>query len=178
MNASLTHKSLILIGMPGAGKSTIGVLLAKFTAKDFVDTDILIQLKHAKTLDAILREQGYLALRTLEEAVLLDTQLTHHIIATGGSAVYSDAAMVHLKQFGPLIYLKVSEAELLTRITNMDTRGIAAPPEHRFSDIFAERAALYERYADVTIDCDNKSQDAIVDEILLWLDDGFVTQDA
>lgn len=170
--------SVILIGMPGAGKSTIGVLLAKMMAKDFIDTDVLIQLKHKKTLNDILHEQGYLALRQIEEMVLLESNFSNHVIATGGSAVYSNQGMMHLATFGPIVYLSVEQQELQRRIHNMDTRGIARAPSQSFEDVFNERRALYEHWADVTIQSRDKSQEQLVDEILIWLTDSFSTQDA
>lgn len=96
--------NLILIGMPGAGKSTIGLLLAKELAKNFIDTDILIQLREGKTLQDILHEHGYQRLRDIEEEILLSVKCSNHIIATGGSAVYSEAGMKHLNSFGPVIF--------------------------------------------------------------------------
>lgn len=170
--------SVILIGMPGAGKSTIGILLAKMMAKDFIDTDLLIQLKQKKTLNDILHEQGYLALRQIEEMALLDSNFSNHVIATGGSAVYSDQGMMHLATFGPIIYLSVEQKELEKRIQNMDTRGIARAPSQSFGDVFNERKSLYERWADVTIHARDKSQEQLVDEIIIWLTDSFSTQDA
>ncbi|PUA30642.1 MAG: shikimate kinase [Cellvibrio sp. 79] len=160
------HQSLILIGMPGAGKSTIGLLLAKHLAKDFVDTDLLIQLEHGKTLQDILHEQGYLALREHEEKILLDTNYANHVIATGGSAVYSAAAMQHLKKFGPIIFLDVAIHELEQRISNLSTRGIASTPGKTFAEIYAERRPLYLRYADIVIDCNGKNQDQLVEEVI------------
>lgn len=160
------HQSLILIGMPGAGKSTIGLLLAKQLAKDFVDTDLLIQLEHRKTLQDILHEQGYLALREREEKILLKTNYANHVIATGGSAVYSAQAMQHLKKFGPIIFLDVSIQELEQRIHNLKSRGIASAATQTFADIYAERRPLYLRYADIVIDCNGKNQEQLVDEVI------------
>ena len=105
MNVFSTN--LILIGMPGAGKSTIGLLLAKELAKNFIDTDILIQLREEKTLQDILHQHGYQHLRDIEEEILLSVKCSNHIIATGGSAVYSEAGMKHLNSFGPVIFLDV-----------------------------------------------------------------------
>ncbi|ACE84752.1 shikimate kinase [Cellvibrio japonicus] len=170
--------SLILVGMPGAGKSTIGLLLAKHLAKDFVDTDLLIQLRAGKTLDDILREQGYLKLRALEEEVLLATDYPNHVIATGGSAVYSDKGMQHLKQFGPVVFLDVTQAELEQRIHNMETRGIAKHPSQSFSDLFLERRDLYMRYADVIIDGNHKTLDQLADEIIYWEAENYAAMDA
>lgn len=160
------HQSLVLIGMPGAGKSTIGLLLAKHLAKDFVDTDLLIQLEHSKTLQDILHDQGYLALRKHEEKILLDINYSNHIIATGGSAVYSEPAMLHLKKLGPVIFLDVAIHELEQRINNLSTRGIASAQGQTFAEIYAERRPLYLRYADIVIDCNGKNQEQLVDEVI------------
>jgi shikimate kinase len=160
------HQSLILIGMPGAGKSTIGIILAKSLAKDFVDTDLLIQLEHRKTLQDIVHEQGYLALRKHEEKILLDINYSNHVIATGGSVVYSEPAMLHLKKLGPVIFLDVAIQELEQRINNLSTRGIASAAGQTFADIYAERRPLYLRYADIVIDCNGKNQDQLVEEVI------------
>jgi shikimate kinase len=172
------HQSLILIGMPGAGKSTLGLLLAKSLAKDFVDTDLLIQLDHRKTLQHILHEQGYLALREAEERVLLNAYYPSHIIATGGSAVYSAAGMRHLKQFGPIIFLDVSIESLEKRIHNMNNRGIACPADQTFAEVYAERRPLYLQYADIVIDCNGKSQEQLVDEVIYEEADAFIQYEA
>lgn len=172
------HQSLILIGMPGAGKSTIGVMLAKQLAKDFIDTDLLIQLEHRKTLQDILHAQGYMALRDYEEKILLNVHYPNHVIATGGSAVYSAYAMQHLKQFGPVIFLDVSMRNLEQRISNMATRGIASGPDETFADIYAERRPLYLRYADIVVDCNDKNQDQVIEEIICQEAKDFATADA
>lgn len=172
------HQSLILIGMPGAGKSTLGLLLAKNLAKDFVDTDLLIQLEQRKTLQDILHQQGYLALRGAEEKVLLNAHYPNHVIATGGSAVYSDVAMHHLKQFGPIVFLDVAIDELVQRIHNMDNRGIARPAGQSFAEVYAERRPLYLRYADIVIDCDKKTMEQLVDEVICQEADAFAAADA
>lgn len=159
------EKSIILVGMPGAGKSTLGILLAKELAKDFVDTDVLIQLKEGKCLQTILDERDYLNLRDIEEQVLLNTHLTNHVIATGGSAVYSEAGMLHLKKYGPVIFLDVALDELKQRIHNYETRGIAMHPGQSFQDLFDERRTLYLKYADIVIDCQGKNQDELLNQI-------------
>ena len=160
------RSSIVLIGMPGAGKSTLGVLLAKETARDFVDTDVLIQVRENKTLQCILNDSDYLNLRRIEEEVLLSVDLAHHVIATGGSAVYSDKGMAKLKTLGPVVFLDVSLDELRRRIHNYDSRGIACRPGQSFEALFEERDTLYRRYADRVIDCNNKSQSEIVKELL------------
>lgn len=159
--------SIVLIGMPGAGKSTIGVLLAKETARDYVDTDVLIQVREGKTLQTIMDESDYLNLRKIEEQVLLDSHFPTHIVATGGSAVYSDLGMCHLRKYGPVVFLDVSLDELCQRIHNYESRGIARAPGQSFNDLFEERRALYLHYADVVIGCNGKSQEDIIAELLL-----------
>ncbi|MBU3070193.1 shikimate kinase [Aestuariicella sp. G3-2] len=146
-------ESVILVGMPGAGKSTLGVMLAKALAKDFVDTDLLIQLKAHATLQEVLDAEGYLALRQLEEETLLDCDFENHIVATGGSAVYSEKGMAHLKTYGPVVYLDVSLEELRRRIKDYDSRGIAKRPDQSFESLFEERCELYKQYADITVAC-------------------------
>ena len=162
--------NLVLIGMPGSGKSTIGVILAKRTAHDFVDTDLLIQSAEQRSLQEILDQDGYLALRTIEARVLSALDIDNHVISTGGSAVYSDSAMQHLRQKGTIIYLEASLETLRSRITNYETRGIAKRPEQSFDELFAERTELYRRYADLTITGDDLNQDTACDQILAQLD--------
>ena len=145
-------KNIILIGMPGSGKSTIGVQLAKELGLNFVDSDLVIQSNQGTTLQNILDAKGYKVLRTIEEQELLVLTLNKEVLATGGSAVYSDKAMQHLKQQGILVYLKVSFEEMKRRINNEGSRGIARPPGHTLEDIYNERLPLYEQYADITID--------------------------
>lgn len=170
--------SIILIGMPGAGKSTIGVLLAKELAREFVDTDLLIQTHAGKTLQDIVHEAGYLHLRELEEATLLQLTCSSHVVATGGSVVYSDAAMSLLKSLGQVVYLQLPEQELTARIHNMSTRGLAKPAEQSFSEVYAERVPLYEKHADLTIDCRDKSPAQIVDEIIYQEAEQYADMDA
>jgi len=163
------EKNIVLIGMPGAGKSTIGIILAKQTSRNYVDTDVLIQVEENRSLQDIMDTEGYMALRKIEERVLLSTDYTKHVIATGGSAPYSDPAMQHLKKKGMVVFLKVSIETLKKRIRNFDTRGIALKPGQSFSDLFQERQVLYEKYADLIIDGEGTSQEAIGVEIIRCL---------
>ncbi len=158
-------ENLILIGMPGAGKSTIGVILAKLLAYDFIDTDCLIQSQQGRTLQKILDREGYLELRRIEETALLAIQVEGHVIATGGSAVYSQAAMQHLKRRGVTVFLDLPIEIIETRINNFESRGIARRPEQSFQELFDERLELYWVYADHTIDCREKSMEQIAAEI-------------
>ncbi|MDN3640594.1 shikimate kinase [Simiduia curdlanivorans] len=158
-------QSIILIGMPGAGKSTIGVVLAKELAKDFIDTDVLIQVREKQTLQEIMDASDYLNLRRIEEEVLLETDLPNHVIATGGSAVYGDAGMQHLKTYGPVVFLSVSLNELRRRIHNYESRGIARRPDQSFDDVFAERNRLYREYADIVVECDGLNQAEVIESL-------------
>jgi shikimate kinase len=148
-----TRSNIVLIGMPGAGKSTVGVLLAKLTARDFVDTDLLIQHAEGRTLQSIVDAEGYLALRAAEERVLLGLQVENSVIATGGSAAYSERAMRHLRQGGVAVFLDVDLATLRRRVSDYDARGIARRPDQSFADLFQERFRLYTAYADHTVSC-------------------------
>ncbi len=164
--------NIILIGMPGAGKSTLGVQLAKQLGLDFVDTDVLIQLSESELLHNILESTGFLNLRSIEERILLGLSLQNHVIATGGSAVYSEAGMAKLKSLGPVIHLDVQMEELLSRIGDYSQRGIASDQSQSFADICAERIPLYRKYADIVIDCGSRSQAEILDELAAIIESG------
>jgi shikimate kinase len=164
-----SKSNIVLIGMPGSGKSTIGIILAKRTSHDFIDTDVLIQHVEHRSLQDILDQEGYLRLREIEARVLQGLNVENHVISTGGSAVYSDAAMQHLHKNGTCIYLDVSVATLRKRITDYETRGIAKRPDQSFADLFRERTLLYRQYADLVIDGDSMTQDQICDAIIKQL---------
>lgn len=166
---STIKSNIVLIGMPGAGKSTVGVLLAKRAAKHFVDTDLLIQTEEQRTLQDILDHEGYLTLRAIEERVLLTVDLRNTVIATGGSAAYSERAMEHLRTDGVIVFLHVAPETLRRRVQDYETRGIARHPDQSFADLFAERDALYRTYADVTVDADAASAEEVVERILLGM---------
>ncbi|MEH6909392.1 MAG: shikimate kinase [Oceanicoccus sp.] len=156
---------VIFIGMPGAGKSTLGVQFAKETARDFVDTDVLIQVRENKTLQQIMDESDYMKLREVEAQVLQTLRLDRCVIATGGSAVYSSAGMMALKRLGSVVFLDVDLAELRNRIHNYEDRGIARRVDQSFEDLFQERRTLYLQYADIIIDCNNKTQEQVLEEL-------------
>ncbi|MEY4641157.1 MAG: hypothetical protein RLZZ227_1151 [Pseudomonadota bacterium] len=161
--------NIVLIGMPGSGKSTVGVILAKRSSHDFIDTDVLIQSVEHRSLQAIMDTEGYMKLREIEARVLQTLNVDNHIVSTGGSAVYSDAAMAHLRTNGTTIYLDVSLATLRSRITDYDTRGIAKRPDQSFDDLFEERTRLYTQYADLIIKGDGMSQDEVCNSIVTAL---------
>ena len=164
MNAG--RDNLVLIGMPGSGKSTVGVVLAKQLGKDFVDTDLLIQQAEGYTLQDIVDRDGYLVLRDIEERVICALDCRDTVVATGGSAPYSDHAMQHLKQHGMVIFLDADLATITRRIGDYSTRGLARRPDQSLQDLFLERRALYHRYADHTLAAGERSQDEIAQAIV------------
>lgn len=166
------HKSnIVLIGMPGSGKSTVGIILAKMISKDFVDTDLLIQLSEKRTLQDIVDSDGHMELRRIEEQVLLGVNHTNHIIATGGSAAYSEKAMLHLKENGIIVFLNADLDCLRSRIENYETRGLAKRSDQTFQELFDERHQLYVRYADLIVDCSQMSQEQVCSAIADQLQD-------
>ena len=158
--------NLILAGMPGAGKSTVGVILAKMTSRGFTDTDLLIQTSQKRTLQDIVDTDGYAALREIEEKVLTGLFVENHVIATGGSAVYSDPAMLHLKSLGVVIFLDADLPTLESRVHNFGTRGLAKRPDQNFADLYHERSGLYAKYADITIRCTGRTQEQVCADII------------
>ena len=159
-------KNITLIGMPGCGKSTIGVLLAKTLGTDFVDTDLLIQKREEALLQQILDTRGLAAFLRAEESAILSLSCTGAVIATGGSAVYSAAAMSYLLRESTMVYLKLPFSEIMSRLSNITTRGIAIPPGMTMADVYAERIPLYEKYAAVTLDCSGKTAEGTVAALL------------
>ena len=161
-----SHSNLVLIGMPGSGKSTVGVILAKLTSRSFLDTDVLIQTSQASSLQEIVDRDGYMALRKVEEDILLGLAVQNHVIATGGSAVYSDKAMSHLKSHGIAIFLDVDLATLESRVRDFSTRGLAKRPEQTIAELFDERYVLYTKYADITVKCAGLTQEEVCARII------------
>ena len=158
--------SIVLIGMPGSGKSTVGVILAKMTSRDFVDTDVIIQTSKGRSLQDIVNMEGYMALRQIEEDIILTLRCFNHVIATGGSAVYSPSAMKHLKSAGVIVFLDVDLPVLEGRVSNLDKRGLARRPDQTLGDLFRERINLYRKYADITIECGNLNHEGICSQII------------
>ena len=139
--------------MPGSGKSTVGVLLAKFLGYGFLDVDLVIQQQQDALLQETLDRRGVAAFLDAEEQAVLGLQCDEHVIAPGGSAVCRERAALHLKELGPVVYLRVELEELQRRIQNLSTRGIAMEPGQTLADVMAMRAPLYDKYADLIIDC-------------------------
>ena len=151
--------------MPGAGKSTIGVILAKNLGLGFIDTDVLIQINQQKTLQHIIDHSGYLKLREIEENEIIKINIENHVIATGGSVAYSEKAMTHLKNISKIIFLEANFEEIKNRITNFETRGIAKAKNQTFKDLFKERQILYKKYTKIIIDCNELDQEALAAQI-------------
>ena len=164
-------KNIVLIGMPGAGKSTIGVLLAKHLGYSFLDTDILIQATEGKTLQQLIQKHGISGFCELEQDYILSISLSCHVIATGGSVVYGKTAMKHLKADSVVIHLDLSLDRLQKRLDDLDARGVAIAPGRDLSDLYAERHPLYLRYADLTVETDRLRPDGVVGQIVELLTD-------
>ena len=148
------HKHIILIGMPACGKSTVGVLAAKTLGYRFIDSDLVIQERDGRRLHRIIREDGPDGFLRIEEAVnlTLGNDATPAVIATGGSAVYSEAAMAHFKSVGTVVYLRLPFETVQKRLGNFTHRGVVMPAGYTLRDLYDERCVLYERYADVVVD--------------------------
>jgi len=159
------QSNLTLIGMPGAGKSTVGIILAKELTFGFIDTDILIQINQQRSLQQIINESDHLHLRKIEEKEILKLNMDKHIIATGGSVPYSPKSMEHLTSISKIIFLEVSYEEIERRIHNFTTRGIAKSPDQTFRELYEERQILYKKYSNITVDCNQMDQDEVAMKI-------------
>lgn len=151
--------NIVLTGMPGAGKSTLGIVLAKILNKNYLDADIVIQNQCDKTLQKIIDAMGPEGFIQVENAVLCDLAVENSVIATGGSAVYSDEAMKHLASIGTVVYLEISYDSLVHRLSDLQERGVVLKGGIGMSlrDLYDERKPLYERYADITVNVDDLS---------------------
>ena len=158
--------NIVLVGMPGSGKSTVGIILAKLLSYQFVDTDLLIQTAQKCSLQEIVDKDGHVALRKVEEKILLNIDTRNHVIATGGSAVYSNHAMAHLASNGIVVFLDIDLASLEMRVHNFETRGLAKRPDQSLADLFAEREPLYKKFADVTVSCSALTQEEVCAKII------------
>ena len=149
-----TSRHIILIGMPACGKSTVGVLAAKALGYRFIDSDLVIQERDGRRLHRIIREEGQAGFLAIEEAVnlTLGCDGPPAVIATGGSAVYSPAAMAHFKAVGMVVYLRLSYETVEKRLGNFTHRGVVMPEGYTLRDLYNERCALYEAYADIIVD--------------------------
>lgn len=149
--------NIVLIGMPGSGKSTCGVVAAKMLLKNFFDTDLLIQNIENSALQDIINNKGNDYFERAEESAILSLDIDGTVIATGGSVVYSDKAMEHLKKLGKIIYLHIDYENMCSRISNLSTRGVLIKNGETLKDMFDERLPFYQKWADVTIDCNSNT---------------------
>ncbi len=158
--------NIVLIGMPGCGKSTCGVLAAKALLKNFFDTDLLIQNNENSTLQNILDEKGIEYFKKAEEDAIVSLNIRGTVIATGGSVVYSEKAMQHLKEIGKVIYLHLSYETMEKRIDNITTRGVVLAKNTTLKDMYNERLSLYNKYADEVVYCDDLTVEQTVEGIV------------
>ncbi|MDE5873186.1 MAG: shikimate kinase [Lachnospiraceae bacterium] len=164
------NDNIILIGMPGAGKSTVGVLLAKALGYDFIDTDLIIQGRLNNRLYKIIEEHGIDYFLQTENKIVSEISADHTVIATGGSVVFGKEAMEHLRQMGKVVYIKLGCDEIKSRVNNITTRGIVMKKNETIEDIYSERVSLYERYADIMVDVGNTTIEEAVEKILSLLE--------
>ena len=169
MNKAARKKNIVLIGMPGAGKSTVGVVLAKRLGCRFVDSDIVIQEKTGLLLHEIIERQGLDGFLKVENEVNASLEEKRSVIATGGSVIYGREAMEHLKAAGMVVYLKLSYPAVERRLGDLNERGVAVRDGQTLLDLYKERVPYYEHYADIILDCEDKMIRDIVAEIVSYI---------
>lgn len=162
--------NIVLIGMPGSGKSTLGVLLAKTLAYSFIDSDLLIQSQQNKKLYQIIEQKGLDYFIKAERDAILTINADNTVIATGGSAVLNEESMKHLSKMGIILYLEHPAYEIEKRIKNINTRGIVMRKNETISEIYAERVPLYQKYADITVNLESSDTERSLEKILEKLD--------
>ncbi len=158
-------KNIVLIGMPGAGKSTVGVVVAKRLGYRFVDSDLVIQERYGRLLHELIEEHGVEGFWQIENDVNASLDMEKAVIATGGSAVYGAEAMKHLQSIGRVVYLKLSYEEIAERLGDLNARGVTMHPGQSLKDLYEERVPLYEKYADIVVDCSGKALREIAEEV-------------
>lgn len=164
------NKNIVLIGMPGSGKSTVGVLLAKAIGFSFVDTDLIISQKVGKKLQEIIDNDGLTKFLEIENEVGAEINCQKTVIATGGSMIMSEKAMKNLKNNGTVVFIDVPIDEIKRRVKNIKTRGIACHKGETLDDVFCERLPLYKKYADITVGCNANNIEATVENICKFLE--------
>lgn len=167
---ALQKDNIVLIGMPGAGKSTIGVVLAKRLGYNFLDSDLLIQDQTGMLLHEIISQKGLDAFKKIEEEVNASIDVHKTIIATGGSVIYGPKAMEHLKKIGTVVYLKLSCNSLEERLGDLNQRGVALKEGQTLESLFEERTPLYEEYADICLECEQKQLRDLALEIAAYIE--------
>lgn len=157
--------NIVLIGMPGAGKSTVGVVLAKVLGKRFVDSDLVIQENTGQLLHELITEHGLEGFLEIENKENAGLDVANSVIATGGSVIYGTDAMEHLKKTGFVVYLKLTLDSLTDRLGDLQKRGVALKEGQGLQELYEERVPLYEKYADFVMDCEGKTIRRIAEEI-------------
>ena len=157
--------NIVLIGMPGAGKSTVGVVLAKVIGHRFLDSDLLIQEQTGQLLHEIISEKGTEGFLEIENQVNASLEIKHTVLATGGSVIYGREAMEHLSKIGYVVYLQLSLSGIESRLGDLNKRGVALKEGQGLKELYQERIPLYKKYADLIIDCENKGIRQITEEI-------------
>ena len=158
--------NIVLIGMPGCGKSTVGVLLAKRILKKFVDTDLFIQEQEERLLCEIIEEDGLETFLQIENEVNASVVTENSVIAPGGSVVYGEEAMLHLKEIGCVVYLKLSYDSVAGRLGDLKKRGVAMRPGQDLKSLYEERCPLYEKYADIVVECDGMELGETLEKVM------------
>ena len=148
----MNKQNIILIGMPGAGKSSVGVILAKVLGYEFIDTDLVIQHREKRLLREIIADEGNEGFLAIENEVNATLEADKSVIAPGGSAIYGKEAMEHFKEIGTIVYLKLSYEDLAKRLGNLKGRGVVLKEGQTLKDLYDERGKLYEQYAEITVD--------------------------
>lgn len=161
----MTKENVILIGMPGAGKSTVGVVLAKKLGYHFIDSDLVIQQKYGKLLHELIEEHGVEGFWAIENEVNSSLHTHKSVIATGGSAIYGAEAMEHLREIGTVVYLKLAFSEVAERLGDLNARGVTLFPGQTLKDLYEERTPLYEKYAHIVVECDGKLLRELAEEV-------------
>lgn len=166
MTSPLAQRGLVLIGMAGAGKTTVGRLLASRWGAPFVDTDHLLEQVSGESLQSQLDRLGYLAMRKVEEDFVANCDLpAFAVVATGGSVIYGPCAMERLRRYGVIVYLQISLATVMQRVNNWQSRGFSCAPGQTFEQVYQERLPLYQHYADLTFPCDDLNPEQVVRQL-------------
>ena len=164
--------NIVLIGMPGAGKSTVGVILAKVLGYRFLDTDLVIQEKEHGLLKDIIKKEGLDGFIAIENDVNKSLEVTNTVISTGGSVIYGEEAMEHLKAIGTIIYIKLSYETLENRLGNIRQRGVVLKKGQNLRDLYKERCPLYEKYADIIVDAEDMGVEKTMETIFTMVEKG------
>lgn len=168
----ITMNNVTLIGMPGSGKSTIGVILAKALGYQFLDTDLVIQKQEKRNLSQIIAQEGPERFKEIENKVNASVDVTETVIAPGGSVIYCEEAMKHLRSIGKVVYLKISLESLSKRLGNLRGRGVLLKEGQTLKDLYEERVPLYEKYADIVVDEEGKDLEESLAAVLEIINTG------